>query len=232
MSVSKQCVSSTFSSHPLLSPERDLIEEISWRSFRHHDLVGLNCLVFMAFAGYCSVTYQGSAGVNIWPRSTWKLLFALWFEKNWQQALTFYHFNFKFIPVGSGKLIEFHWSHFFLGHLSCPNWWDEQYSGIVLDGQGLIRQEEESKIPNLYISILLNNASVWLCPVKLACLVNVLPIQFSCSVLSYSLWPHGLQHARLSCPSPTPRTHSNSCPLSQWWHPTISSSVVPFSCCL
>ena len=44
-----------------------------------------------------------------------------------------------------------------------------------------------------------------------------------------SLGPHGLQHSRLPCPSPTPGAYSNSCPLSWWWHPTISSSVVPFS---
>ena len=50
--------------------------------------------------------------------------------------------------------------------------------------------------------------------------------------MSNSLQPHGLQHARLPCPSPTPRAHSNSCPLCQWCHPTISSSVVPFSSCL
>ena len=53
--------------------------------------------------------------------------------------------------------------------------------------------------------------------------------QFSCSVVSDSLWPHGLQHARLPCPSSTPRTCSNSCPSSRWGHLTISSSVVPFS---
>ena len=53
-------------------------------------------------------------------------------------------------------------------------------------------------------------------------------VQFSCSVVSDSLWPHGLLHAR---PSPTPRVLPNSCPLSQWCHPTISSSVVPFSSC-
>ena len=47
--------------------------------------------------------------------------------------------------------------------------------------------------------------------------------------MSNSLWPHGLQHARLPCPSPTPRAGSNSCPLSWWCHPTISSSVLPFS---
>ena len=55
---------------------------------------------------------------------------------------------------------------------------------------------------------------------------------FSHSVVSDSLWPHGLQHARLPCPSPTPGACSNSCPLSRWCDPTISSSVIPFSSCL
>ena len=54
---------------------------------------------------------------------------------------------------------------------------------------------------------------------------------FSCSVISDSLWPHGLQHTRLHYPSPSPRVCSSSCPLSWWCHPTISSSVVPFSSC-
>ena len=56
-------------------------------------------------------------------------------------------------------------------------------------------------------------------------------VQFSHSVLSDSLRPHESQHARPPCPSPTPRAYTNSCPLSQWCHPTISSSVVPFSSC-
>ena len=56
-------------------------------------------------------------------------------------------------------------------------------------------------------------------------------VQFSRSVVSDSLWPHKLQHARPPCPSPTPGVHSNSCPLSHWCHPAISSSVVPFSSC-
>ena len=56
-------------------------------------------------------------------------------------------------------------------------------------------------------------------------------VQFSHSVVSDSLWPHESQHARPPCPSPTPRFHLNSCPLSQWCHPAISSPVVPFSCC-
>ena len=70
----------------------------------------------------------------------------------------------------------------------------------------------------------------------LTCLILIrlfLPcIQFGCSVVSDSLRDHGLQHAGLPCPSPTPRAYSNSCPLSWWCHPTISSSVVPFSSCL
>ena len=56
--------------------------------------------------------------------------------------------------------------------------------------------------------------------------------QFSCTVMYDSLQRRGLHHARLPCPSPTPRACSNSCPSSQWSHPTISSSVVPFSSCL
>ena len=54
-------------------------------------------------------------------------------------------------------------------------------------------------------------------------------VQLSCSVMSDSLRPHGLQHPRLPCPSATPGTYSNSCPLCQWYHPTISSYIIPFS---
>ena len=57
-------------------------------------------------------------------------------------------------------------------------------------------------------------------------------VQFTCSVVSNFLQPHWLKHARLPCPSPTPGDCSNSCPLSRWCHPTISSSVIPFSSCL
>ena len=57
-------------------------------------------------------------------------------------------------------------------------------------------------------------------------------VQFSRSVVSDFLWPHGLQYFRIPCPSPTPRAYSDSCPLSRWCHPTISSSVVFFSSCL
>ena len=55
--------------------------------------------------------------------------------------------------------------------------------------------------------------------------------QFSCSVVSDSLWPHEPQHARPPCPSPTPGVYPNPCPSSRWCHPAISFSVVPFSSC-
>ena len=73
-------------------------------------------------------------------------------------------------------------------------------------------------------------AGRWLTEVWLDSLWTVVVVQLLSHVRL--LRPHGLQHARLPCPSPSPRTYSNSCALSQWCHPTISSSVIPFSCCL
>ena len=72
----------------------------------------------------------------------------------------------------------------------------------------------------------------WLCKAGNSVDNCLKSVQFSCSVMSDSLRPHGLQHARPPCPSPTLGVYPNPCPLSQWCHPTISSSVVPFSSCL
>ena len=77
---------------------------------------------------------------------------------------------------------------------------------------------------------------VWVCVWVPYLLIYVIfpqygSVQFSRSVMSDSLQPHESQHARPHCPSPTPGVHSNSCPSSQWCHPAISSSVVPFSSC-
>ena len=58
--------------------------------------------------------------------------------------------------------------------------------------------------------------------------MHVSSVQFNCPVVSYSLWPHGLHHARPPCPSPTPGVYANSCPLSQWCHPTIHPLSSPF----
>ena len=63
------------------------------------------------------------------------------------------------------------------------------------------------------------------------CLLSISSVQFSCSVVSDFLWPHELQHTRSPCPTSTLEAHPDSCPLSWWCHPTISSSLVPFSSC-
>ena len=70
----------------------------------------------------------------------------------------------------------------------------------------------------------------WKTTIAQLCIIQHM-LQFSCSVVSDSLWPHELQHTRPPCLSPTPRVYPNSCPLSWWCQPTISSSVVPFSSC-
>ena len=81
-----------------------------------------------------------------------------------------------------------------------------------------------------YINI--NQPQVYMSPQPWTPLTQFSSVQFSCSFLSDSLWPHGPQHARPPSPSPAPRVYSNSSPLSRWCHPTISSSVIPFSSCL
>ena len=79
-----------------------------------------------------------------------------------------------------------------------------------------------------------SNVKNWVFLVKNQSTDNIiwLSLQVSHSVVSDSLWPHESQHTKPPCPSPTPRVYPNSCPLSRWCHPTISSSVIPFSSCL
>ena len=79
-----------------------------------------------------------------------------------------------------------------------------------------------------FIAILQRLLSKYYIVIWIICISSV---QFSCSVVSNSLRPHESQHARPPCPSPTPGVHSHSHPSSQWCHPAISSSVVPFSSC-
>ena len=84
---------------------------------------------------------------------------------------------------------------------------------------------QQIKLTELFLTELcfirgVNELNYWLNPSS---------VQFSHSVMSDSWQLHALQHARLACPSPTPRAYSNSCPLNRWCHPTISSSIVPFS---
>ena len=90
----------------------------------------------------------------------------------------------------------------------------------------------QSVVASTSASVLPMNIHDWF-PLGLTGLMRLLSsVQFSGSVMSDSLQPHESQHAKAPCPSPTPRVHSNSCPSSQWCHPAISSSVVPFSSCL
>ena len=84
---------------------------------------------------------------------------------------------------------------------------------------------------NITIKFLTCTGNFWWVVVDKNILWYLSSVQFSRSVMSDTLWPHELQHARPPCPSPTPQVYSNSCPLSRWCHPAISSSVVPFSSC-
>ena len=76
-----------------------------------------------------------------------------------------------------------------------------------------------------------NSILVFLCVCVCVAVTMLSSVQFNLSVMSDSLWPHESQHARPPCSSPTPGVHPNSCPLSRWCHPAISSPVVPFSSC-
>ena len=84
---------------------------------------------------------------------------------------------------------------------------------------------------NLYSSFLFQT-SFHIYPKNKSLEHHIALLLFSCWVMFDSLWHHGLQHARLPCPSPSPRACSNSCPLNWWCHLTILSSVFPFSSCL
>ena len=98
----------------------------------------------------------------------------------------------------------------------------------------------QSKSKDIFIKILNSNSQLvhWVLPMVkrtcseknlIMCNHEICSVQFNFSVMSDSLWPHALQHVRPPYPSPTPGVYSNSYPLSRWWHPTILSSVVPFS---
>ena len=108
---------------------------------------------------------------------------------------------------------------------------------MSLDLQTLLSEKSHPTLPEIHSLgnnssyLMLNffsSTTTYIIP-KLNPFVSVSSVQFTRSVVSDSLQPHGLQHARPPCPSPTPGVYSNSCPLSQWCHPTISASVIPFS---
>ena len=90
-------------------------------------------------------------------------------------------------------------------------------------GAPLLSKLKYSHLPRIVLDYICCQYNYWSFP------FSKCSVQFSRSVVSNSLRPYGLQHTRPSCPSPTPGVHSNSCPVSRWCHPTISSSVIPFS---
>ena len=110
------------------------------------------------------------------------------------------------------------------------NLWCQKIGLMTLEGGRKRLEQDTRKVSKVANVLLVDFGAGYITAFTLWNIVScTLCIQFSCSVTSNSLQPHGLQHTRPPCPSPTPRVYSNSCPLSQWRHPTISSSVVPFS---
>ena len=113
-------------------------------------------------------------------------------------------------------LIYFYWSivvlQCFVGFYCTAKWISYIYSYIPLLGVSFpFRSSQSTELSSLSYTVSSNS------------------VQFCRSVVSKSLWLHELQHARPPCPSPTPRVYPNSCPLSQWCRPTVSSFVIPFS---
>ena len=122
-----------------------------------------------------------------------------------------------------------------------PSEWLKLHTHIPLEVQGgtdspTSAGEDGGKLDHSHTAS--ENVKWWSCSWKqltlsfktrLATIIS--SVQFSRSVLSDSLWPHEPQHVRPPCPSLTPAVHPISCPLSRWCHPTISSSIIPFSSC-
>ena len=108
--------------------------------------------------------------------------------------------------------------------LAVPSIWDPLFLAVCMTGSFSTFSSEFKLLPPQRPS----QAILW----KASLTSTFYPISSIHSVMSDSLWPHGLQHTRLPCPSPAPGSCSNSCPLSWWCHPTILSSVVSFSSCL
>ena len=104
-------------------------------------------------------------------------------------------------------------------HPNTAFWTTVDYEGYSISSKGFL--------PTVVDTIVIWIKFTHSCPFKF----TDSSVQFSHSVVSNSLWPHELQHARPPCPSPTPGVHPNQCPLSWWCHPTISSSIIPFSSC-
>ena len=98
-------------------------------------------------------------------------------------------------------------------------------------GMGWRERQEGGSGRGAHVHPWVIHVNVWQKPPQYCKVIQFSSVQFSHSVVFDFLRPHGLQHARPPCPSPILRVYSDSCPLSQWCHPAISSSVIPFSSC-
>ena len=123
-----------------------------------------------------------------------------------------------------------HWPHFMMANqasfftlLHNIKCWTHLH---FLSATNLLREKWTLPFPPL-----ITNQAIWNLVIGPVALSSSRLLLFSCSGMSTSLKRYGLEHARLPCPSPSPRVCSNSCPFSRWYHPTISSSVNPFSSC-
>ena len=105
-----------------------------------------------------------------------------------------------------------------------PTWWVWDFILSILHSSYLLIAASSLTLDVGYLFV-----GGFQCPPADGCSIS--SVQFSRSVVSDCLWPHESHHARPPCPSPTPGVYSNSCPLSRWCHPAISSSVIPFSSC-
>jgi len=162
-----------------------------------------------------SVQKYFSFGFNISPSNEYSGLIS--FRISWFDLLAVRGTLKSLLQHHSSKASVLQCSAFLMVQLSYPY----MTTGKAI---GLTRWTIVSKVMSLVFNMLSRFIIVFL--------PRISSVQFSHSDLSNSLWPHGLQHARPPCPSPTPGVFSNSCPLSQWCYPTISSSVIPFSSCL
>ena len=114
--------------------------------------------------------------------------------------------------------------------LLCP--WDSPGKSTGVGCLCLLHESTDDPSKVFFISILMSSISFWyFLRVSISVYITHLFFHVSHSVVSNSLRTHELQHSRPPCPSPTPGVHSNSCPSSRWYHPAISSSVIPFSSC-
>ena len=151
-------------------------------------------------------------GKYLWPfRTSWNLDFLLYFLgpplSSHCSVRLIILFNLPHLPHNPGPTLVYEYTLFFPSWLPFPGMYSNQIQKPIF------------KVLSYFFKYHLS-------PVNLLDLVR-----FSRSVVSDSLQPHGLQHARFPCPSPTPGTCLNSCPSNRWYHQTISSSVIPFSSC-